>query len=373
MASFERLSEGRQEPLKLTTRQIAVRDSLLRQPFIPHNFLEKNTGFYFCIFDLVDHPELLAPKDRIRAASEFKAGFAAGTEAMKTDWNRAFDIFAVLTSAYLNDPHGSLPTDLGEEALANLRIISRAWVGAHAAERAIFDITNYQKFFDPHPSMGRILWSNLAIAQLGIIGGIQDLAALGIIGRRIREGHVEIACSTAANQIITREGLRLALAAIPVDERIEIGILPGLTDSQLVQRLGYLMDALGLVQIISNIPSIRRFGSFSFGPVMPMMASDSLARLLKDRLDQKFMIEPLNLGDLVNGEGTMYAKIYLRQAGIIEAADEGAREFHHGGQYRLSETGVLLIQRVMREIFGLQDRRQALAVEPAKCLPAPKD
>jgi len=266
--------------------------------------------------------------------------------------------------AYLNDDNGTIPRELGREALRSLEVISRAWAVASALEYSEMRISDFLPYFRSakvFAEEGEIHWPLVAIAMLGITGGLSDLPTIGIVARGVKESSTEDHATKASNQIKIMAALEIGLRLLDGAKRDGLGIqdLQGM-DAQLAHALKYLFNEMGIARALSMLPSMRKYGQGTYREYIDSAGRchdperDALIKLVHEGLSQK--VRMLDLSD--EYWDITHAAEFLLRHGIIQKV-AGTHE------YMLSEKGEMLVRAIIAEAvrgeFG--ERESEIAVE----------
>jgi hypothetical protein len=289
--------------------------------------------------------EAYSPDIRRSKDAFFGASLHLAQELLeKKMWFAAFEIIEGLTSDYLNDNEGKIPHEMGLKVIELNRIISRAWVVAHASEYAEFNLEAFQPFLGNN-HLGKVRWSAQAIFELEKVGELHDLPPIRIIGYDCWEGAMEGYCSKTSNTIRIREGIKFILQR---EESNAIARDNSLSEPQLLYRLTILMRQLGIGQLFARHPHIAQFGKAAWSPVDDMVDSKKLRELIQEGLEQKISFRPTYYGDGMDAYGYSTTEKFCLDHGIIVKQDNGRNDWDC--EYLLTEKGKELVSYLVRSI-----------------------
>lgn len=273
-------------------------------------------------------------------------------ELRKRNYYTALYILENISCDWLTMPAQLNPGEIGRKALALRKAIASAWVAAHAAEYARFEVKE-TRFKEPG-MFGRVLWSVDAVEKLTEVGDLNDVIALRQIGSSCGEGNMEGRCSYAIGRIITRTALQTALEG-GQKELANLGLRTRLNKQQLACRFDILFQITGLNTAIRALPNFRGLGG-SFDPVSPQIQIHEIEKLVKSKLDGK-----ISLGQQYSGiiGGLGWKELEATQRFLLrQGMAKPATRAKNPTEFLLTAKGKAIISTLCKEIGKISIRKR---------------
>ena len=250
--------------------------SLLKERLNPFNSLRDQ---YHILGKVPESEEL-----RNQYETDLESMFIAGQIKMKEDPIDALqDYFWPIVEHHLYSPetHG----EIFDKSLQYSKVIARNWVHSHAFDYLNMDLEDHKSFHGGHET--RTYNSGYGVNYLGRIGDIADIPAIDTLMEKCREGGLEMDCNNARKQIILKNLLEISIPSNRFKLK-EAGFGSDLPDYQLVDKLSFLMDRLGLSYALQALPGLKQIRRTPANPLDKRATVKEIKDLVEKGVEQTF-------------------------------------------------------------------------------------